>query len=140
MIGAVLAKRMTRSAFDTINQHKLAESVAGFAEDASWTFPGNTPISGVAEGKKAVEAAMTIWFERFPKINFTIKEIFISNIFAMGATNNIAVEWDIVEVDREGKEFSNSGVTTIRVKSGKVVDMKDYLFDADNLNKAWGKH
>lgn len=137
MIGAVIAKRMTRSAFDTINQHKLAEAMAGYAEDASWTFPGNTPISGVAKGKKAVEEAMTKWFKEFPKIDFTIKEVFVSNVFAMGATNSIAVEWDIVEVNDKGKEFHNSGVTTIRVKSGKVVDMKDYIFDANELEREW---
>ena len=139
MIGAIIAKRMTRSAFDTLNRHDLAKSIAGFAEDATWTFPGNTPISGEMKGKEAIEAAFTKWMERFPKINFTVKDVFVSNIFALGATNNITAEWDVVETDQEGKEFYNSGVTTIRVKGGKVVSMCDYIFNTDILKEAWGE-
>jgi ketosteroid isomerase-like protein len=139
MIGAIIAKGMARSGFDNLNRHDLAESIASWAEDGIWTFPGNIPISGETKGKKAIEAAFAKWMERFPKINFTIKEIFVSNIFALGATNNIAVEWDIEEADREGQEFHNSGVTIIRVKGGKAVSIKEYIFDADSLKEAWKK-
>jgi len=139
MIGAVIAKRMTRSAFDTLNRHDLAKSMAGWAEDATWIFPSNVPISGEAKGRKAIEAGFAKWMERFPKINFTVKEVFVSNIFALGATNNIAAEWDVVETDREGKEFHNSGVTIIRVKGGKVVSMRDYISNNDILKEAWGE-
>jgi len=140
MIGAIIAKRMARSGFDALNRHDLDKSMAGWAEDATWTFPGNIPLSGETKGKKAIEAAFAKWMERFPKIDFTVKEVFVSNIFALGATNNIAAEWDIVETDREGKEFHNSGVTIIRVKGGKVVAIKEYIFDADALEEAWGKN
>jgi ketosteroid isomerase-like protein len=139
MIGAIIAKGMARSGFDNLNRHDLAESIASWAEDGIWTFPGNIPISGETKGKKAIEAAFAKWMERFPKINFTIKEIFVSNIFALGATNNIAVEWDIEEADREGQEFHNSGVTIIRVKGGKAVSIKEYIFDAVSLEEAWKK-
>jgi len=139
MIGAMIAKRMTRSAFDAINRHDLAKSMAGVAEDATWIFPGNIPISGETKGKKAMEAAFVKWMERFPKINFVVKEVFVSNIFALGATNNIAAEWDIVETDHEGKEFRNSGVTIIRIKGGKLVSMRDYLSNTDILKESWGE-
>ena len=66
-----------------------------------------------------------------------MKEVFVSNIFAMGATNNIAAEWDIVETDREGKEFHNSGVTITRVKNGKVLSMRDYVYNTDTLKESW---
>jgi ketosteroid isomerase-like protein len=95
MIGSVMAKRVARSSFDALNRRDLAKVTADMAEDGIWTFPGNVPISGETKGKKAVEAAMANWMKHYPKINFTVKEVFVSNIFAMGATNNIAVEWDI---------------------------------------------
>ena len=139
MIGAIIAKRMTRSAFDALNRHDLAKSVAGLAEDATWIFPGNIPISGETKGKKAIEDALAKWMERFPKINFTVKEVFVSNIFALGATNNIAAEWDSVDTNQEGKEFRNSGVTIIRLKGGKLVSMRDYIFHTDILKEAWGE-
>jgi ketosteroid isomerase-like protein len=77
--------------------------------------------------------------EQFPKIDFTVKEVFISNIFAMGATNNIAVEWDVIETNREEKEFHNRGVTTIRIKGGKIVAVRDYISNTDILKEAWGE-
>ena len=133
------SKKVARSGFDALNQHDLAKSMSGYAEDATWTFPGNVPISGETKGKKAIEDALAKWMEQFPKIDFTVK-VFVSNIFALGATNNIAVEWDIAEANREGKEFHNSGVTIIRVKGGKVVAVREYVFDTDVMKEAWGKH
>ena len=49
------------------------------------------------------------------------------------------MEWDVTETNREGKEFRNSGVTTIRVKGGKAVAMRDYIFNTDILKEAWGE-
>ncbi len=137
MIGAVIAKKMARSGFDTLNRRDLTKATAGWAEDATWTFPGNIPISGETKGKKAIEAAMANWMEHFPRINFTVREVFVSNIFALGATNNIAVEWDIAETNLKGKEFHNSGMTIIRVKGGKVVAAKEYIFNTDLMKEAW---
>jgi ketosteroid isomerase-like protein len=137
MIGAVIAKRLARSSFDALNRRDLGKITANLAEDGTWIFPGNVPISGESKGKKAVEAAMANWLKHYPKINFTVKEVFVSNIFSIGATNNIAVEWDITVTNLEGKEIQNSGVTTIRVKGGKTVAIKEYLFDTDVLKKGW---
>jgi ketosteroid isomerase-like protein len=103
MIGAIMAKRVARSDFDALNRHDLAKITAGLAENATWTFPGNIPISGETKGKKAVEAAMANWMKHYPKIDFNLKEVFVSNIFAMGATNNVAVEWDIALTNLKGK-------------------------------------
>jgi len=137
MIGAVMAKRVARSSFDALNRRDLAKVTADLAEDGTWTFPGNVPISGETKGKKAVEAAMADWMEHYPKINFTVKEVFVSNIFAMGATNNIAVEWDIALTNLEGKEFHNSGVSIMRVKGGKAVAIKEYIFNTDLTKESW---
>ena len=139
MIGAVIAKRRGSLAFDRLNRRELAKSMAAWADDATFTFPGNVSISGETKGKKAIEACFAKMFEQFPRMNFTVKEVFVSNIFALGATNNIAVEWDVVETNREGKEFHNSGVTTIRVKGGKAVAVRDYIFNTDIMKEAWGK-
>ena len=139
MIGAVIAKRLAGSGFDALNRHDLTKFMAAWAEDATFTYPGNVSMSGETKGKKAIEAWFAKMMEQFPRINFTIKEVFISNIFALGATNNIAVAWDVALTNREGKEFQNSGVTTIRVKGGKAVVIRDYLFNTDILKEGWGE-
>jgi ketosteroid isomerase-like protein len=137
MIGAIIAKKQGGAAYELLNRHDLAKTVAGFADDITLTFPGKTPISGVTRGKKAVEAFFAKMFEQFPKINFTVKEVFVSNIFAFGTTINVAVEWELVYTNRHSKEFVNSGVTTMRVKGAKVVAIQDYITDLDILNEAW---
>ena len=137
MIGAVIAKKMARSILDALSRRDLAKVTSVLAEDATWTFPGNVTISGETKGKKAFEAALADWMAHFPKINFTIKEVFVSNIFAIGATNNIAIEWEIAMTNLKGKEFRNSGVSIMRVKGGKAVAEKEYLFSTDILKEAW---
>jgi len=139
MIGAVIAKRRAGSGFDALSRHDLAKFMASWAEDGTFTFPGNTSMSGETKGKKAIEAWFAKLMEQFPKFDFTVKEVFVSNIFALGATNSIAVEWDVAETNREGKELHNSGVTTIRVKGGKVVAVRDYISNTDILKEAWGE-
>ena len=137
MIGAVIAKKMARSILDALSRRDLAKVTSVLAEDATWTFPGNVTISGETKGKKAFEAALADWMAHFPKINFTIKEVFVSNIFAIGATNNIAIEWEIAMTNLKGEEFRNSGVSIMRVKGGKAVAEKEYLFSTDILKEAW---
>ena len=139
MIGAIIMKRLAGSGFDALSRHDLAKLIAAYAEDSTFTFPGNTSMSGETKGKKAIEAWFAKVMEQFPKIDFTVKEVFISNIFALGATNSIAVEWDVIETNREGKEFHNSGVTTIRVKRRKIVAVRDYISNTDILKEAWGE-
>jgi ketosteroid isomerase-like protein len=139
MIGAVLAKRMARSSFDAFNQRDLKKATKGFAEEATYTMGGNISISGITKGKKAIETLFAKLLEHYPKMQFTVRDVFVSNIFAMGATNNVAVEYDVTYTSREGKEFHNSGVTIARVKGGKVVSMQDYIFSLDTTKEAWGK-
>ncbi len=139
MIGAIIAKRLAGSGFDALNRHDLTKFMAAWAEDSTFTYPGNTSMSGETKGKKAIEAWFAKMMEQFPNIDFTVKEVFVSNIFALGATNNIAVEWDVSETNSEGKEFKNSGVTIIRIKGGKAVAIRDYLFNTDILKEGWGE-
>jgi ketosteroid isomerase-like protein len=139
MIGAIIAKKLARSGFDAMNQRNLDKALGNLAEDATFTFPGKISISGVTKGKKAIVECHAKMLEHFPKMHFTVKEVFVSNILAMGATNNIAIEYDLAYTNREGKEFHNSGVTIGRVKGGKMVSMKEYIFNPDTTKEAWGK-
>jgi ketosteroid isomerase-like protein len=139
MIGAIIAKKRGSSSFDAVNRRDLAKHLVSTAEEATLIFPGNTPISGEMKGKKAIEAFYTRMMEQFTKMHFKVNEVFVSDIFAMGPTNKIAVEWDSTVTNREGKEFRNSGVTIAMIKGGKVVAARDYVFDIQTLNESWEK-
>ena len=44
MIGTVIAKRRAGSGFDALSRHDLAKLMAAYAEDSTFTFPGNTSM------------------------------------------------------------------------------------------------
>jgi len=139
MIGAILMKKFAGSSINALNRHDLPKFMKGIAEDCTVSYPGDFSMSGEWKGEKAIEALVTKFMEQFPKVKITIKEIFISNIFALGFTNNVAIEWDVAYTNKEGKEFHNSGVSTARLKRGKIVEFLDYYFNVDLLKEAWGE-
>ena len=78
--------------------------------------------------------------DQFPKIDFTIKNICVENVFDFVGTNVVAAHWDVNLTNRDGKEIQNSGVTIIKVKFGKALLVVDYFADTgDTLKKAWGE-
>jgi ketosteroid isomerase-like protein len=139
MIGAIIVKSKVRSAFAALNRRDLPAFLSGWAEDATFIYPGNLSASGKLEGKKAIEGWFRKYLEQFPTLKFTLKNVSVQNIFALGGTNVVAVEWDINLTNREGKDFQNSGVTIISVKKGRVILVCDYIFDTEVLKRAWGE-
>lgn len=139
MIGAIIAKKKARFGFDALNRHALDEFMALWADDATYIFPGTLSISGETKGKKAISDVFRKYLDLFPFINFTIKKVFVENIFALGSTNVLAVEWDVQFYNQEGAAFQNSGVTIIHIEKGKVVLIHEYIFDIELEKKAWGE-
>jgi ketosteroid isomerase-like protein len=139
MIGAIIAKKKAFSGFDALNRHDLDTFMTSWAEDGIYIFPGSLSISGETKGKKAIRELFQKFLDKFPSINFTVKNIFVQNIFALGSTNVIAVEWDVNYKNQEGEEFENSGVTVVQVEKGKVVLVREYIFDVELEKRAWGE-
>ena len=139
MIGTLIAKSKIRSGFNYLNQHRINEFLKDWAEEAIFIYPGNISVSGDFKGKKAIEEWFRKFMDQFPKINFIIKHICLQNIFDMTGTNHVAVEWDVLLTNKDGKELKNSGVTTLDLKMGKAVLVRDYIFDYETVKKGWGE-
>jgi ketosteroid isomerase-like protein len=88
MIGALITKRRARQQFATRSRGDIDQFLAGWADDATMTFPGAQPWGGTHHGKAAIQQ----WFERFPDADFRAKNIFVSNPLALTAKNEVAVE------------------------------------------------
>ena len=108
MIGAIVAKRKASSGFNALNRHDINAFMNTWAEDATYIFPGNLSISGETKGKEAIREVFRKFLERFPLINFNVKNIFIQNIFALGSTNIVAAEWGLKYKNQEGGEFEKT--------------------------------
>ena len=139
MIGAIIAKSKARSGFDSLSGHNLEKFMADWADDATFIYPGNLSISGEIKGKEAIQEWFKKFIEQFPISSFNLKNICVQNIFALGGTNNLAVEWDVKLSNREGNEFENSGVTIISLEGRKAVLVRDYIYDLEVTRRAWGE-
>jgi uncharacterized protein len=140
MIGAMMMQRMVRADFENIFTNRdMKKLMALYADDATLSQAGDLPISGVHRGRNAIEAYFTEFFNHYPKMRVTVRNVFVSNIFAMGTTNEMAIEYDLEYTNREGKTFHNSGISVGRAKGGKIVESKEYIFDADISREAWGE-
>jgi ketosteroid isomerase-like protein len=138
MIGALVAKKAIAGAFEAMNRHDLPKFMSAWRDDGVFIYPGEIYASGTFRGKAAVEGWFRKFFEQFPRIHFDLQDICVRNIFAFTGTNVIAVHWNIHLTNREGRVGENSGVTVITVKGGKVVHVKDFIFDlGENFKRNW---
>ena len=129
MVGALVARKAIASAFEALNKHDLPTFMSAWRDDGVFIYPGEIPASGTFQGKNAVEGWFRNFLDQFPKIHFDVQDICVRNIFALGGTNIVAAHWNIQLTNREGRVGENSGVTVITIKGGKVVRVKDYIFD-----------
>jgi ketosteroid isomerase-like protein len=123
---------------DDFNKRDIKKIVDGYADDATFTSPESMPLGGALHGRAAIEDYLTKFFDHYPRIVFTVKDVYVSNIFAMGASNSLAIEYDLEYTNREGKTFHNSGVSVGTAKGGKIVSSREYVFDQGVSREAWG--
>ncbi|MDJ0664608.1 MAG: nuclear transport factor 2 family protein [Acidimicrobiia bacterium] len=138
MLGAILAKRAVRQAFGVLNSRDAAKAVAGLADAAVMDYPGSSALSGRYEGKAAITDRMVQWFEMKDHVDFKLHHVAVENVGAMGPSNNVIAEWTLSTVSASGEPMAMDGVTRFRVKGGKVVDIKDYLYDPAQATACYG--
>ena len=137
MLGAVLAKREVVKGFERIGRHDLDGVVEAFHDDAVLEFPGDTVMSGRFEGKEEIRAWFTRWFDQMKEVSFRPQHIAVENIFAMGPTNSVLIEWEVDERNQQGTPYHLTGVTAFDIVGGKIQRAKEYIFDQDVLAEAW---
>jgi len=138
MIGAIVAKKAIANAFDALNRHDLTKFMSAWRDDGVFIYPAEIPASGTFTGKSAVEGWFRNFFDQFPRIQFDVQDICVRNIFAFSGTNVVAVHWNIHLTNRDGRAGQNSGVSVISIKGGRVVHVKDFIFDlGENFKLNW---
>ena len=139
MIGALIAKRTTRAAYEALNQHDLETFLKGWHEDATFIYPGDIKVSGKHEGKTAIREWFQTFMNQFPKFEFKVKRVAVTNIFDVVGSIVVITEWDAKITNKDGFSSENSGTTVTESKNGKAIHVKDYLFNANEVwRKVWG--
>jgi ketosteroid isomerase-like protein len=138
MIGAIIARKAVDNAFKALSSHNLEGFMSAWHEEGVLIYPGEMWASGTFSGRKAVSEWCRKFFEQYPRINFDIQQICTGNIFAMGGTNVMTAHWNISLTNRSGRVGQNSGVSVITLKRGKVIQVKDFVFDlGENFRLNW---
>ena len=139
MIGAILAKRGVTQAYGAMNRHDLRAIMADWHDDAVFIYPGDIPASGTYEGKSTIEAWFRRYFEQFPEVRFEVHDVCVRDIFDIVGSNVIIGHWDVRVTNGEGQTGSWSGVAIFTLQRGKVVALKDIIFDVgDEFRRCWG--
>ena len=139
MIGTIIARKAVDRAFRALSNHDLEGFMSAWRDDGALIYPGEMWASGTFKGKAAVTEWCRKFFEQYPKINFDIQQICAENIFAMTGTNVMTAHWNIYLTNRSGRVGQNSGVSVITLRGGKVVQVKDFVFDlSENFRLNWG--
>ena len=139
MLGAIIAKRKVRSAFEYFNDRDMEKFLSLWDDNAIFIYPGNVSASGTNTGKTAVSAWFNNLMNAGPSVHFSLKSICVDNIFDLFGTNVITVEWDNSVTSRKGTNMIVSGVSVVRIKKGKVIKVCDYIFDSELLPIAWSE-
>ena len=139
MIGALVAKRAIKSAFEALNEGNLDKFTKAWSKDFIFIYPGRVKAGGKFTG--SVDARS--WFEnfimQFPQRKFTINRVGVTNMFDMAGNNTIFAELNVELTNKSGYNCSNSGISMIRLKKGKVVSAEDFLrmIDGEEYEKGW---
>jgi hypothetical protein len=139
MMGAVRAKRGITAGYDAMNQRDLQAIMADWDDDAVFIYPGDVPTSGTYKGKSVIEAWFGRYFEQFPEVRFEVLDVCVRDIFDLVGNNVIIGHWNVEVTSRQGHTGTWSGVSIFTLQRGKVVALKDIIFDVgDEFRRVWG--
>lgn len=139
MIGTLIGRMMTRKAFEAFNRRDLDAFLSGWTEDGVFHYPGNLSVSGEKRGKAAIRDFFEMFFRKFPEMKLHVKRVYMKDIFALGPSNSVAVEFDAEGTRDDGYKSTNSYVTLLTIKGGKVVEGREFVYDYDRFREAWGE-
>jgi ketosteroid isomerase-like protein len=138
MIGTIIARKAVRQAFQALSNHDLTGFMSAWCDDGVLNYPGEMWASGTFNSKPAVEEWCRHFFEQYPKIFFDVQQIAAEKIFAFTGNNVFMVHWNIYLTNKTGREGQNSGVSVNSLKGGKVIQVKDFVFDlGENFRLNW---
>ena len=139
MLGTIIARYMTRKIFDHLNNGDIDAFLSTIANDAVIEFPGNLSISGEYKGHQAIREWIGKILDLYPERRFTVKNIYMKDIFAFGPSNSAAVEFDLEATLQNGSPYKNTYVILIHIKGGKMVRSQEFPYDFEAIRRALGE-
>lgn len=110
--------------FEAMNSKDFSKVQEYFSEDIEFDFPG----AGIVKGQKRVIIFLKALSRKYPDLTFTVSEYITES-------NKTVAIWTNKGTQTTGEEYSNSGVTLLRIENEKIVFLSDYFKDTSFTEK-----
>lgn len=118
MENTVSNRRLAKSLIEIMNHQNYSDFENRLSEDAVLDFPG----SGRIEGRKRIISFVKALFRKFPRLEFSIKDIVVED-------DRACIVWTNEGVRVDGKPYSNRGITFLKISEGRIDFISDYFKD-----------
>jgi len=123
MSNSISYKSFAQGVFDAMNKRDFSGMQNNIAENLVFNFPG----SGQIEGAKRVILFLNVLLRKYSTLTFTVSEIFSEG-------DRACAIWTNTGEYKDGKPYSNSGITIFQFVDGKISYMSDYFKDTSFTN------
>lgn len=101
-----------------MNHRNYSDLENRLSEDAALDFPG----AGRIEGRKRIISFVKALFRKFPRLEFSIKDIVVED-------DRACIIWTNEGERVDGKPYNNRGVTFLQLSEGRIDFISDYFKD-----------
>ena len=123
MYRAIVAWQIRKS-FLRMSAQEYDRAVDRMAPEVRQVFPGDHALGGERRSREAIRR----WFQRvyrlLPDLGFEVKTVAVSG---WPWSTEVAVEWVVRATATDGVPYVNHGSTFMRIRWGRVVDIREYL-------------
>lgn len=120
-----------RRLFDAFKAYDVAGVIDAIAEDAVWTFPGRrSKIAGEYRGREEVIKFLT-------KVMMLAGGTFSVKVHDIMASDDGAVVLFTGSAKRAGKTLDNPTALHVRVRDGRAVEFREFVWDLDHVEDFW---
>ncbi|MFB4307494.1 alpha/beta fold hydrolase [Actinomadura sp. GTD37] len=96
---------------------------ASFADDATWTYPGDLPLTGTWRGRDAIVGDFLGGAGRLFRPGGE-PEVVLTNVIADG--ERVVAEWTSRGTARNGRAYDNACLGVFTVRDGRITSVREY--------------
>ncbi|MDH6125032.1 nuclear transport factor 2 family protein [Kitasatospora sp. GP82] len=108
---------------NAVAEGDLDTIVASFAEEATWTYPGDVPLTGVWRGRDAIVNDFLGGAGSLFAPGSTV-EVTLTNVVADG--EQVVAEWTSKGTTVHGRVYDNQCLGVFVVRDGRIVSVREY--------------
>ncbi len=109
---------------EAVAKGDLDTIVASFAEDATWTYPGDVPLSGTWKGRDVIinDFLGGATGSLFPPGEPPVIEL----VGAIAEGDQVVAEWTARGMAATGRFYDNACLGVFTVRDGRIVAVREY--------------